>query len=102
GFGGAANFEAPIPDGMDGSWSLHLEIGPTQNPAGTATVTLSNGRPFAFDLNGKYSPQTGVANLKLTGKGDIADPNRSVGSQLNVSISSFGDLFGVSGKLLGQ
>jgi hypothetical protein len=93
---GTADFSIPIPDNMDGSWDLSLNIGATL--AGTGTVTLSNGRALILDLKGKYSPQTGLAKLALKGTAG----NSSAGSQAKVVISSFGDLFQVQGILLGQ
>jgi hypothetical protein len=93
---GKADFSTAIPDNMDGSWDLTLNIGATL--AGTGTVSLSNGRQLILDLKGKYSPQTGLAKLALKGTAE----NSSVGSQAKVVISSVGDLLQVQGSLLGQ
>lgn len=91
-------FELFLPDGIDGSWLLTLEILPFGNRlAGTAFITFPTGREFLLDLSGKYNPFTDVAEVKINGIGD------SLGTKVKASfVAETGELILMSGKVLGQ
>src|SRR6266542_3018846 len=60
----------PLPDAMDGSWRLNLQMMRQGNKlSGTATISFSNGEIFHFRLQGSYRPQTQQSRLLLQGSG---------------------------------
>jgi hypothetical protein len=85
-----------LPAGMTGNWTLQNDITTGgDSPAGTATLTLSNGRAFAYNITG--SVRGDVAKLKLVGTGDAAGTSISMtttGSVMDVTV--------LKGKVLGQ
>ncbi|MBI3853805.1 MAG: hypothetical protein HY298_26570 [Verrucomicrobia bacterium] len=92
----------PVPAGMDGSWTLALDIMPTGTKLdGTASITLSNGRMLPFDLNGSYSGTTDMSKIKL--KGTVNGADDATGSKLGLLTGgSAAVLDAVAGKVLGQ
>lgn len=91
----AFDFSAPLPSGMDGTWTLALDVTPLNKIRGTATITLSNGRNLPFNVNGSYSGRSDSAKMQLSGTGTAK------GSRLKV-ITSGESLYGVKGNVLGQ
>jgi hypothetical protein len=89
----STNSSFPLQPNMDGSWSLALAVGTTNDVvAGTAVATLSNGRTVPFSVRGKYSPATQRSNLRLT----------SDSAALKLTITDAAQLDSLRGKLFGQ
>jgi hypothetical protein len=67
--GGPVQFDIPQP--MDGSWTLALDLQSPDNKkiVGTATATLSNGRVIPFTASGRYAATSALAKLNLRGTG---------------------------------
>jgi hypothetical protein len=62
--------QTALPAGMDGSWTLALDISPNGNRyGGTGLVTLSSGKTLPVNVTGSYAAKTGVSRLTLKGTG---------------------------------
>lgn len=93
----STNTTLQLPAGMDGSWSLTLDVQTIGNSViGTAIVLLSNGRELPFDVTGSYSATKSLSKLKLKGTGTAAR------TALSVAIDNTGQFVSLKGKLLGQ
>ena len=88
----------PLPSAMDGQWSLEVKaIGVVNALAGTATVTLSNGRTLNYQVRGRYAPRSQNGVLVLAGRNDAA------GSFLVLATHGTGlTLSKLHGRVLGQ
>ena len=89
----------PIEPGMDGSWTLNMNILPLKKLSGTGTIVLSNGRTLPMDLSGNFSSKTGVTKVKLKGISE------GLGSNLNISFADTEEgtvIEKMNGKVLGQ
>ena len=91
-------YSIPLPDGMDGTWTLDINIAADGNKlAGTGAITLSNGRVLSYQIKGSYNTKSQVAKLKLVGQGD------ATGTSLSLTTQGTGmDLTSLKGKVLGQ
>jgi hypothetical protein len=59
-----------VPEATDGSWTLDLNIVPTGNKlSGTGSIHFANGKSFAFELVGSYSPRSQKSKVLLKGTG---------------------------------
>ena len=59
----------PLPENMDGSWQLSLNLVPDGNRlSGTAFITYSNGQTNGFRLRGSYYPRKEKYRVLLTGQ----------------------------------
>ena len=84
-----------LPAGMDGSWSLQMNIVPLSKLAGSGSIVLSNGRVLASSLSGRFS--SGRFTVKLTGIDDNG------GGRLNlVFFEGAGSPEIFIGRILGQ
>ncbi|PWU09299.1 MAG: hypothetical protein C5B50_27685 [Verrucomicrobia bacterium] len=98
----------PLPDGMDGTWALTLDVVPLNKLGGSGTVVLSNGRVLQGRINGDYSLNQARSKIRLKGSLDqrITPPSVAVplsGNHLDVIIPDDPDLsVEINGKLLGQ
>jgi hypothetical protein len=85
--------------GMDGSWSVLMNIVALKRLAGSSTITLSNQRALQTHLSGSYSSSSAVAKVKLSGfdasKGNSVDLN-FISSQEGIEVEK------LRGKILGQ
>ena len=91
----SASVSTPLPQGMDGSWGLQMNIIPLSRLGGTANIVLANGRTLTANLSGSYSPHTGLSTVQITGTGS------GRGVSLRVKFASTGTP-GVNGLLMGQ
>jgi hypothetical protein len=96
GCGAVATVEPPF--GMDGSWSLTLNVSPDQLITGT--ITLSNDE--TLQLVGKAKYQSKIDATSISAKGDPASP-AGKGTKIKMTIDG-SDLSvdSLSGKALGQ
>lgn len=88
----------PLPAELgDGSWTLSMEITPDAKNkySGTASVTLSTGKVYSYDVIGKYSSKQDRTLLVLKGTGDAK------GSSLKITMSG-DDITAIQGKISGQ
>jgi len=95
----ATDFGLDLPNGMDGTWGLHLDLSGLSNQKifGSGVITLANNRTVHFDVTGSYSPSTDVAKVTLKGTND------GIGSKAAFSfLSSSQEVLKLSGKVLGQ
>lgn len=89
----------PLPGGINGSWSVTLNVVPLLQLAGTGTISLPNGRNLQGMISGTYSSGSGIAKIRLTGIG--SDKGFSV--TITTSSSDSGpQLETVRGRVLGQ
>jgi hypothetical protein len=66
----AQDYSTPLPESMTGDWTLDTDIVPLgRSLTGTATITLSNGRQFIYQIVGSYAPGSQIARLHLVGIG---------------------------------
>lgn len=85
--------------GMDGSWSVQMNIVALKKLAGSSTITLSNQRGLQTHLSGSYSSSTAIAKVKLSG----IDEGKGTSVNLNFISSQEGtEIEKLSGKILGQ
>ena len=96
-----ADFELILPDEMDGSAGLSMDVNSTDAKgtklAGTGTLTLSNSDTYTFTVKGSYNAKNGLDKLTLTGVG-----KPSPGKFTLVIADSNGTLNSLKGKSLGQ
>jgi hypothetical protein len=89
----------PIPAGMNGSWTLQLNVTPLKKLAGTGSIILSNARTLPGNLSGSYSPRSNEAKLHFSGI------DEGKGSSLNVKFATnegVSQLLSLRGKAFGQ
>lgn len=85
--------------GMDGSWSVQMNIVALKRLAGSATITLSNQRALQTHLSGSYSSRSAVAKVKLTGFNE----SKGTSVDLNFISSEEGtEIERLRGRILGQ
>ena len=90
-----ANVSLPLAAGMDGGWSLQLNMVAFTKLAGSASIVLSNGRTLPATLSGRFSSDK--FSVRLTGI------NEGRGSRLNVTFSSNATApTTMQGSILGQ
>lgn len=96
-------FETPLPEGMDGGCTLHLNnLSPDASGKkinGSGRMELSNGKILLFSVSGKYNQKKDEAKLALRGGAGNEK------SKLSISASANGALLNVhalKGKTLGQ
>ena len=73
------DFSVLLPPGVDGGWSVHMDILPLNRLAGTATILVHNpgapgqaaylpaARTLNANLAGSYRPTLGLSQVQLTG-----------------------------------
>jgi hypothetical protein len=93
------DFTSEIPLGMDGTWELTMNVFPdNSNYTGNATIDLSNGSQYSFNLTGKHT----VSDLsKFRLKGDESNPR----SRFSIStVVTNEEMFvqTLRGRMLGQ
>jgi hypothetical protein len=92
---GYDGYELHLPPGMDGTWWLATDFGQIGNKLmGQATLTLSTGRTFTYQLTGTQNPKRGTAVLRLKGINDAAKSSFTLNTSVWVTK--------VQGRLLGQ
>lgn len=81
----------------DGTWTLDIEFGTADGNklTGSASVTLSSGQVYPFNLSGVYNPKTGQSKLNLKGY------NAAAGSSLQVTLAGT-SLSKATGQVSGQ
>lgn len=87
----------PLPPGVDGSWSVQMNLPPLSKFSGTGAILLPNGRSLQTSLSGSSAALSGLSSVKLAGT--------SVDQGNTVSISFYPQtrtLQKLSGKILGQ
>ena len=85
--------------GMDGTWSVQMNIVALKRLAGSATITLSNQRALPTHLSGSFSSHTAVAKVKLTGFNE----GKGISANLDFISSEEGtEIERLQGKILGQ
>jgi hypothetical protein len=85
--------------GMDGTWSVEMNILALKKLGGSAVITLSNQRALQTRLSGSYSTHTAVAKIKLKG----FDASKGTSANLDFISSEEGiELQKLRGKILGQ
>jgi hypothetical protein len=85
----------PLAPGMDGSWTLQLNIVALKKLAGSASITLSNGRILPATLSGSFA--SGRSSVRLTAFND------GKGSRLNlIFFENATAPDSLQGRILGQ
>jgi hypothetical protein len=85
--------------GMDGSWSVQMNIVALKKLSGSAVITLSNQRALQTHLSGSFSSSSAVAKVKLSG----IDQSKGTSVNLNFISSEEGmEIEKLDGKILGQ
>ncbi len=92
------NFSLPLPSGMDGTWSLEIDVNDDgKNMVGNSQMELSNGEIRPFSAKGKYKAKTNETKFTLKGTGNAS------GCKLSPVINEgTGDVSSIKGKVLGQ
>lgn len=93
-----------LPSGVDGTWTLTLQVAAFNSLSGSAVVTTSS-RSFGFIVSGPFDQSTGDFNASLHGVGTSAVPNTMVsgaGSNARVRVDTSFNLLVLDGKLMGQ
>lgn len=94
-----------LPDGVDGTWIVQMNIVPLNRLGGSGTIVVGNvvnadqdtvGRTLTTGLTGNISSSTGLANVRLSGL-----PG-SGGTSLNLTFDSSANLDAANGTILGQ
>ena len=91
-----SEFFQPVPPGIDGSWTVTMNILPLKKLDGSATATFQSGRIVLFDLSGSYSSSRNDSRISLRGVG----PSR--GARLKLLLDGNSNVEEARGKLLGQ
>ncbi len=96
-----ADFDLTLPDDMDGSAGLSMDVNSTNargtKLGGTGTLTLSNGDVYNYNIKGSFNAKKGLDKLTLTGVG-----KPSPGKFTLVINDSSDNLNSLKGKSLGQ
>lgn len=87
----------PLPPGMDGSWSVQMDIPPFTKFSGTGAILLSNGRTLQASLSGSSAAFSDLSSVKLAGTS--ADRGNTVRLSFYPQTRTLQKL---SGKVLGQ
>jgi hypothetical protein len=92
------NFTDPLPTGMDGGWSLDMNLVPNGTKlGGTSSIHLNNGRSLDLGVKGSYSPKNHKSTITLNGI------NTAKGTTLTVVGNDDAlTTMTVKGKILGQ
>jgi len=98
GLGFVSSPPIPLPEGMNGDWTLDIDIVAEGNRLeGYGTITLSSGRELDYEVTGIYDPQSQSSKLKF-----VADRN-AAGSSLSLTIQGPEmSLTHLRGRILGQ
>src|SRR5882672_5002828 len=90
--------DIPLPAGMNGTWSVQMNIVPLQRLGGTGAIVLSNGRILPVSLTGSFfSPDT--SRVRLFGLSDAR------GTALDLqfdTVEGLSTVLGLRGRILGQ
>jgi hypothetical protein len=87
----------PLPAGVDGSWSVQMDMLALSKPGGTGSIIFPNGRILQTSLAGSPSTPLGLERIRLSGT------NGNEGSRLNINFfPRTSALQSLSGRILGQ
>jgi hypothetical protein len=97
-----ANFFCPLPSGVDGSWTLDIQMLGGNSLAGSATVTTGVGHVFGFKVSGPVNAGNAIAKLRGV-RGGIVTQNISSGSsKITIASDVTFDDFLLDANLMGQ
>lgn len=95
------NIAAPLPPGVDGTWSLTLQLAGLKSLVGSAIITTDAGQAMGFNVSGPLNSSTAIA--KLRGSGAIANTTISgAGSTATITTTPAFDSGTLTGKVMGQ
>lgn len=90
--------DMPLPAGMNGTWTVQMNIVPLQRLGGTGNIVLSNGRAFPMSLTGSFfGPDT--SRVRLSGLGTAR--GTALDLQFN-TVEGISTMLGLRGRILGQ
>jgi hypothetical protein len=87
----------PLPNGVDGTWGMMLDVLASKGVGGVGSIVIPNGRSLQGNLVGKFSGKTGLLWFRLGGIG--TDRGSSV--QINFFPHNNGQQV-LTGRVLGQ
>ena len=94
-----SNVDIALAVGMDGTWSVQMNILALKKLGGSAIITLANQRALPTHLSGSYSSSSATAKVKLSG----FDASKGTSVNLNFISSEEGsEVVKLRGKILGQ
>jgi hypothetical protein len=97
------DFATPLPPGVDGTWSLDMQLMGGRSLNGSAVITTDAGQTMGFTVSGPLNAVGDSVIAKLRGSGAVANTSISgVGSSATINSDLAFDSFGFTGKLMGQ
>jgi hypothetical protein len=94
-----SNVSIPLPAGVDGAWTVNMNILPLKKLTGTATIVFTSGRKLSGNLTGSFSPNSNLAKVRITGVNDARGTSISLNFNNSEGVPT---AVSVRGKLLGQ
>lgn len=97
------DFDPPLPSGVDGTWTLTLQMIGGRSLNGSATITTGPGQIMGFTVTGPVNGNANSATARLRGSRAISGTTISgVGSKATIFSDVAFDNFSVNGKVMGQ
>ncbi len=62
-----SDIAVPLPPGVDGLWSVQMDVVPLSRLGGSGNIVLSNGRVLPMKLAGSFSQTTRLSKVQLSG-----------------------------------
>lgn len=93
-----------LPAGVDGTWTLTLQVAAFNSLSGSAVVATSS-RTFGFVVTGPFDQSSGDFDARLHGASTSTVPNTMIsgaGSDANARIDTSFNLFILDGTFMGQ
>jgi hypothetical protein len=100
--GTISDFAAPLPPGVDGSWTLNLQMIGGNSLAGSATITTGPGEVLGFNVTGPVNASSAVARLSGVRGGIVTQTIGAAGSKILILSDVTFDDFSLGGKVMGQ
>jgi hypothetical protein len=94
----AADFTTALPPGVDGTWSISLQVAGFNSLSGSAIITTTT-HSLGFIVEGPFKNHT--FDVALRGSGGISN-NSGVGSNARAMLTSALDSIAINGKVMGQ
>lgn len=97
------DFAPTLPAGVDGSWTLTLQMLGGKSLEGSATIATGPGQVMGFTVTGPVNGLANTATARLRGSRAISGTTISgVGSKATIFSDVAFDNFSVNGKVMGQ
>jgi hypothetical protein len=96
------DFAALLPAGVDGSWTLNLQMIGGNSLAGSATIATGPGEVLGFNVTGPVNASSAVARLSGIRGGLVTQTISAAGSKITILSDVTFDDFSLGGKVMGQ